>query len=82
MPDQETWSSEIFSLDDLFKARFANKLSGEYAWLGTPYQRILKFTPPYALPDSDPDKPNGKVEVLRNVWVLPEVTVTGSPSAP
>lgn len=73
MPDQEQWSSEIFSpIQDLLIAMGAK----EYSWLGTPFQRILKFTPPALLPVGDPEKYKGKIEVLRNVYVLPEITIT------
>ena len=78
MPDQNNWSSEIFSpLEDLIKAIGAK----EYSWLGTPYQRILKFTPPSRLPEGDPEKYKGKIEVLRNTYTLPEITIYGDPSS-
>jgi uncharacterized protein DUF4329 len=72
-------TDEIFSPTDMLKASMAN----EYSWIGTPHQRILRFTPQGLLDkgyDYDPQI-NGRVDVLRNIWVLPEITIVGDPNA-
>jgi hypothetical protein len=68
-------TDEIFSPKDLLKATFGK----EYAYLGTPYQRIIKFTPIDLLPAAEQlYYPLGKLDVLRNVYVLPEISIYGS----
>jgi hypothetical protein len=69
---QET--DEIFSPADRAKAVFAK----EHSWLGTPHQRILRFTPMSLLPPGEEFdmELKGNVEVLRNVWVIREITIT------
>jgi hypothetical protein len=68
-------TDEIFSPQDKLKATMGKEIS----YLGTPKQRILKFTPVNLLA---PDAREGQVEVLRSVYVLPEVTIVGDPNAP
>ncbi len=64
-------TDEIFSPDDKLKATLAK----EIAYLGTPHQRILKFVPLTLLPLG---ARKGQVEVLRGIYVLKEVVITGS----
>lgn len=55
-------TDEFFSPTDRLKATMARQL----AYLGTPREQILKFTPVNLLPPSEQDSnPLGKVEVLR-----------------
>ena len=67
-------TDEIFSPQDKLKATLGRELS----YLGTPHQRILKFTPVSLLPANAQE---GQVEVLRAVYVLREVTIIGDPNA-
>jgi hypothetical protein len=73
-------TDEIFSPKD----RLTASMAGEHWWLGTPHQRILRFTPQRLLNAGDDYDPqlNGRVEVLRNIWVIPEITIVGDPNAP
>jgi Domain of unknown function (DUF4329) len=72
-------TDEIFSPQDLLKATLAKELS----YLGTPHQRVLKFTPIDLLSKQEQATyPTGKVDVLRNIWVLKEITIVGDPNAP
>jgi hypothetical protein len=72
-------TDEIFSPEDMLKANMAN----EYSWLETPYQRILRFTPLRLCQDGQFDPAiSGNVEILRNTYVIREVTVVGEPSRP
>ena len=65
-------TDEIFSPYDMLKATMGRELS----YVGTPYQRILKFTPVDLLPqDLQALYPLGRVDVLRNVYVLPEIVI-------
>jgi hypothetical protein len=65
-------TDELFSPIDMLKATLGKELS----YIGTPYQRILKFTPIDLLPANlQPLYPVGRVEVLRNVYVLPEIVI-------
>ena len=67
-------TDEEFSPDDKLKAT----LGQELAYLGTPYQRIIKYTPVNLLPPDLQDKyPLGRLDALRNVCVLPEITIVG-----
>ena len=67
-------TDELFSPKDMLKAT----LGKELAYLGTPYQRVIKFTPVDLLPtDQQISYPLGKLDVLRNTYVLPEITITG-----
>lgn len=67
-------TDEEFSPDDKLKAT----LGKELAYLGTPYQRIIKYTPVNLLPPDLQDKyPLGKLDFLKNVCVLPEITIVG-----
>lgn len=67
-------TDEEFSPDDKLKAT----LGKELAYLGTPYQRIVKYTPVNLLPPALQGKyPLGKLDVLKNVYVLPEITIVG-----
>lgn len=66
-------TDEIFSPQDKLKATLGREIS----WLGTPYQRILRFTPVSLLPNAQ----EGQVEVLRHVNVLREITIIGDPNA-
>lgn len=70
-------TDELFSPSDRAKSVFGR----EYAWLGTPHQRVLRFTPMSLLgPGEEFDAIlKGNVEVLRNVWVLREITIVGDP---
>ena len=67
-------TDEIFSPQDKLKATLGRELS----YLGTPHQRILRFTPVSMLPAGTEE---GQVEVLRAVYVLREVTIVGDPNA-
>jgi hypothetical protein len=72
-------TDEIFSPQDKLKATLGRELS----YLGTPHQRILKFTPVDLLTRQEQEtNSTGKVEVLRNIYVLPTVTIVGNPNAP
>jgi len=65
-------TDEEFSPQDMLKAT----LGKELAYLGTPYQRVLKFTPVDLLPKNlQLLHPLGKVDFLKRVYVLPEVTI-------
>lgn len=65
-------TDEQFSPTDKLKAT----LGKELAYLGTPHQRILKFTPVDLLPAAQQKiYPLGRVDVLRNVYVLPEISI-------
>jgi hypothetical protein len=67
-------TDEEFSPDDKLKATFGKEL----AYLGTPYQRIVKYTPVNLMPpDLQGKYPLGRVDVLKNVYVLPEITIAG-----
>jgi hypothetical protein len=69
-------TDEQFSPDDKLKAT----LGKELAYLGTPYQRVLKYTPVNLLPPNlQATYPLGKVDALKNVVVLPEITIVGRP---
>jgi hypothetical protein len=71
-------TDEIFSPRDKLKATMAKELS----YIGTPYQRILKFTPVDLLPkEQQSTNPTGLAEVLLNIWVLSEITIVGDPKA-
>jgi hypothetical protein len=72
---QET--DETFSPKDMLKANMAK----EYSWLETPYQRILRFTPAALCNKDAPTDPiiSGNIEVLRNIYVLPTITIYGTP---
>jgi hypothetical protein len=53
-------------------------LGKELAYLGTPYQRIVKYTPVNLLPPAlQVSYPLGRLDVLKNVYVLPEITIVG-----
>jgi hypothetical protein len=67
-------TDEIFSPQDKLKATLGKEIS----YLGTPYQRILKFTPISLLPANAQE---GQVEILRSVYVLREITIVGDPNA-
>ena len=65
-------TDEEFSPQDKLKAT----LGKELAYLGTPYQRILKYTPIDLLPsEMRASSPLGRVDVLKSVYVLPEITI-------
>jgi hypothetical protein len=65
-------TDEEFSPQDKLKAT----LGKELAYLGTSYQRILKFTPVDLLPKNLQQlHPVGRVDILRRVYVLPEITI-------
>lgn len=65
-------TDEDFSPQDKLKAT----LGKELAYLGTPYQRIIKFTPVDLLPPNmQASYPLGRVDVLKSVYVLPEITI-------
>jgi hypothetical protein len=69
-------TDEIFSPKDKLKATFANELS----YLGTPCQRILRYTPQMLLPAAEQAaNPTGRVDVLVGVYTLREVVIEGSP---
>ena len=65
-------TDEIFSPKDKLKAAMAHEIS----YLGTPCQRILKFTPFTVLPTVPT---SGIVEFLKNVYNLPETDIVGDP---
>lgn len=65
-------TDEQFSPQDKLKAT----LGRELAYVGTPYQRILRYTPIDLLPaELQRLYPLGKVDVLKNVYVMPEVAI-------
>jgi hypothetical protein len=69
-------TDESFSPTDMLKAN----MKGEYSWLETPYQRILKFTPLRLCTDGvfDPDI-SGRIDVLRSIYVMREIEIIGQP---
>jgi hypothetical protein len=72
-------ADESFSSQDMLKANMAR----EYSWLETPHQRILRFTPLSWCTDGVFDaKISGRIEVLRNTYVLREITITAGDPDP
>lgn len=70
-------TDEIFSPQDKLKSTLGKEIS----YLGTPKQRVLKFTPVDLLPaDQQRDNPVGLIEVLISVYTLQEVTIVGERS--
>jgi len=70
-------TDEIFSPQDKLKAMMGKEIS----YLGTPLQRVLKYTPIDLLsPDQQQESPTGTVEPLISVFTLREVTIVGNPS--
>jgi hypothetical protein len=70
-------TDEIFSPQDKLKATMANEIS----YIGTPCQRILKYTPYSQVPNGEVVAPVGIVTVLRNIYVLRETEIVGSPNS-
>jgi hypothetical protein len=69
-------TDEIFSPMDMAKATFGKEVS----YLGTPCQRILKYTPIDLLPPEEQSaNPTGRVDILVGVYILREVVIEGSP---
>lgn len=72
-------TDEIFSPKDKLKATLGKELS----YLGTPHQRILKFTPVDLLSKQEQaNSSTGTVEFLRNIYVLQAITIVGDPNTP